>query len=334
MPNVNHHDTIKTRIIGTGACLPQKIVTNFDLEKVMDTSNEWIIQRTGIRERRIANDGESTITFASQASKDAIEQAGVKPEEIDMIIVGTQTPDMVLPSTACLIQAHLGAIHARPFDLTAGCTGWLYALVVADNFVKVNPDMKILVVGAETISRRLDWEDRKTCVLFGDGAGATLVTGSTNGDGILSTCLRADGTQWESLSIPGGGSMHPPSHEMIDKKIHVVHMEGNKVFKLAIPAMEDVAWWVLSDAGYSPEDVDLFVPHQANYRIMEALRQRMGIPTEKVFINIHKYGNISTACIPVALTEAAREGRLKPGDLVLMTSFGGGFTWGAVLLRW
>ena len=326
--------TCRTAAIGTGACLPKKVMTNQDLEKIVETTNKWIIQRTGIRERRIASEGESTITFAEGASRAALEEAGLEPEELDMIIVGTQTPDMVLPSSACLLQSHLNAPKACAFDLVAGCTGWLYALVVADRFIQARPDAKVLVVGAEVLSSRLDWEDRTTCVLFGDGAGAVVVTGTETGEGILSSCIQADGTQWESLTIVGGGSMHPPTHEMIDNKIHVVRMEGNKVFRLSVEAMEEVAWWVLTDAGYNPADVDVFIPHQANIRIMEQVAQRLGIPKKKVIVTVDKYGNNSTATIPVALAEASRDGRLKKGDLVLLTSFGGGFTWGAILMRW
>jgi 3-oxoacyl-[acyl-carrier-protein] synthase-3 len=325
---------VRTKIIGTGSGMPDKVLTNFDLEKMVDTSNEWIVQRTGIRERRIAVDGESTITFALKASKQALEEAAMDPNDLDMIIVGTQTPDMVLPSTACLLQGELGATEARAFDLKAGCTGWLYSLVVADNFIKCNPDFKVLVVGAELLSRTIDWEDRATCVLFGDGAGATVVTGSTDGAGLLSTCLRADGAAWDALTMVGGGTMHPPSREMVDQKLYAVQMQGNKVFKMAVPAMEEVAWFVLTDAGMTPQDVDLLIPHQANLRIMDAVAQRLGIEKEKVVVNVDRYGNTSTATIPVALAECQREGRLKKGDVVLMVSFGGGFTWGGVLMKW
>ncbi|MEW5725463.1 MAG: beta-ketoacyl-ACP synthase III, partial [Thermodesulfobacteriota bacterium] len=317
---------VRTVVIGTGAGLPDQVLTNFDLEKMVDTSDQWIIQRTGIRERRIAAAGESTITFALKAGRQALEEAGLDPNELDLIVVGTQTPDMNIPSTACLLQKELGAANARAFDLKAGCTGWLYSLVVADNFIRVNPDLKILVVGAEILSRVTDWEDRSTCVLFGDAAGATLVTGSSNGDGLLSTCLKADGTQWEALTLVGGGTIHGFTREMVDKKLWAVRMEGNKVFKIAVPAMEEVAWHVLTDAGYSPADVDWLIPHQANRRIMDAVAQRLGLPMEKVIVNVDKYGNTSTASIPVALAEATREGRIRRGDLVLMVSFGGGFT--------
>lgn len=324
----------RSTIIGVGKGLPDKVLTNFDLEKMVDTSDEWITQRTGIKERRIAVEGESTVTFAEQAARAALEDAQIEPDDLNLILVGTQTPDMVLPSTACLLQGKLGARNAAAFDLTAGCTGWLYGLVVADNFIRTNPDLKVLVVGAELLSRSLDWEDRATCVLFGDGAGASVVTGSRDGSGILSTCIQADGSQWELLRMVGGGSMHPPSHEMVDQKLWMVRMEGNRVFKMAVSSMEEVCWWVLTDAGYRPEDVKLMVPHQANIRIMEAVAERIGIPKERVMVTVHKYGNISTACIPVALADAAEEGSIESGDPTLLVSFGGGFTWGAVLMRW
>ena len=292
MQTTNRHDEARTAIIGTGFGVPNKILNNYDLEKLVDTSDEWIIQRTGIRERRIASEGESTITFAKQASQMALEEAGLDPSELNMIIVGTQTPDMVLPSTACLLQNELQARNASAFDLTAGCTGWLYGLVVADSFIRANPSFKILVVGAELLSRSLDWEDRTTCVLFGDAAGAVVVTGSNGGRGILSTRLQADGSQWGALTMIGGGTMHPPSHEMVDKKLHVVRMEGNKVFKLAVESMEQVARQVLTDAGLSAQDVNWFIPHQANIRIMEHVAHKLGIPREKVVVNLDRYGNI------------------------------------------
>lgn len=325
---------VRTCIIGTGTGLPRKIVTNFDLEKIVDTSDAWIVQRTGIHERRIAIDGESTVTFALEASRMALAEAQLPAEALDMIIVGTQTPDMVLPSTACLLQSYLGATHARAFDLKAGCTGWIYSLVVADNFIKNHPDLKVLVVGAELLSRSLDWQDRSTCVLFGDGAGATIVTGNRDGQGILATCLHADGSQWEALTMVGGGTMHPHTREMVDNKVWAVRMEGNRVFKLAVATMEETAWQLLADGGFRPSEVDVFIPHQANIRIMEAVAERLSIAKEKVIVNVDKYGNTSTASIPIALAEASREGRIKPDDLVLLVSFGGGFTWGGVLMRW
>ncbi len=330
----NNTHRVRTRIIGTGSGIPDRVLTNFDLEKIVDTNDEWIAQRTGIRERRLASAGESTVTFGLKAAESALEAAGLTPDDLDMIIVATQTPDMPVPSAACLLQGRLGARKARAFDVVAGCTGWVYGLVVADAFIKTNPYFNIMVVGAEVLSSRVNWEDRSTCVLFGDGAGAVIVTGADNGQGLLASCIGADGSEWESLTIVGGGSMHPPTHETVDKKLQFIQMEGNKVFKLAVPAMEEMCWQVLSDTGHRPEDVDVFIPHQANLRIMEAVIDRLGIPVEKVVVTLDKYGNTSTASIPVALDEALRSGRIKDGDLVLTAAFGGGFTWGAALLQW
>jgi 3-oxoacyl-[acyl-carrier-protein] synthase-3 len=325
---------VRTAIIGAGIGLPEKVLTNHDLEKMVDTNDEWITQRTGIKERRIAGPGQSTVTFALAASLQALADAKIEPEQLDLIIVGTTTPDMTLPSTACLLQAELGARQARAFDLRAGCTGWLYSLVVADQFIRLNPGMHILVVGAELLSRSLDWQDRTTCVLFGDAAGATVVTGRTDGSGLLSTCLGANGSEWEALTMLGPGSKYEYNHDLIDEKLYAVRMQGNRVFKLAVPAMEEMAWNVLMDAGYKPADVTHLIPHQANIRIMDAVAERLGIPKEKVIVNVDKYGNTSAASIPMALAEASREGRIHKGDLVLMVSFGGGFTWGGALMRW
>ena len=327
----NHHRTV---VMGTGMSMPENVISNKDLEKIVDTSDEWITQRTGIKERRIASNGQSTVTFGAEASRQALREANLSARELDMIIVATQTPDTFVPSTSCLLQKDLDAPQALAFDLVAGCTGFIYGLVVADNFIKNNPWLKILVVGAEQLSPYLNWEDRTTCIPFGDGAGAAVVTGSDNGGGVLATCLRSDGAKWNLLTILGGGTLYPPSHEMIDQKLSVIRMEGNKVFKLAVPAMEEVAWHVLTQAGYAPADVDVFIPHQANIRIMEAVGQRLGIPESKTVLTVHKYGNTSTASIPTAMAEANREGRIKKGDLVLMVAFGAGFTWGGVLMEW
>ena len=334
MVGYNDKGRYRTVVLGTGIGLPRKVLTNFDLEKMVETNDEWIVQRTGIRERRIAAEDESTVTFGLEAARNALTRAGLAAEDLDMIIVGTATPDYIVPSAACLLQSHLGARNASAFDISAGCTGWIYGLVVADNFIRVNPYLKILVVGAEVLSRRVNWEDRTTCVLFGDGAGAVVVTGDDSGRGILSTCLQSNGDHWPSLTILGGGSIHPPDQALLDQGKQFIAMEGNKVYKLAVAAMEEVGWLVLTDAGYRPEDVDLLVPHQANIRIMEAVAARLGIPREKVAVTVDKYGNNSAATIPIALDEACRGNRLRENDLVLMVSFGGGFTWGGVLMRW
>ena len=322
-------------ILGTGRALPSHILTNHDLEQIVDTSDEWIIQRTGIKERRIVTEGESNSQLATAAAKKALARAGISPEELDLIIVATLTPDYLMPSVAILVQQALGAWKAGAFDLSATCSGFLYALSVADKFVREVPERKILVIGSEVLSTKTNWEDRTTCVLFGDGAGAAIVTGSPDGQrGLISAHLHADGSLWPLLTLKGGGSLYPPYDPRLPKEDYYIRMQGREVFKQAVRAMENVALEALQAGGINPQQLSLLIPHQANLRIIEYLRERLGLPEEKVFINIHKYGNTSAASIPIALDEAQEEGRLQPGDLVLMVSFGGGFTWAAVLLRW
>ncbi len=322
-------------IIGTGAAAPKKVLTNKDLESIVDTSDEWISTRTGIKQRHIAEDGETTSTLAAEASLKALEMAKVKPEEVDMIVVGTTSPDMIMPNTGALVQKIIGARKAFGFDVYAACSGFVYAITVADKFVKEKPDSKVLAIGSELLSSITDWQDRNTCVLFGDAAGAVLLTGARGGDrGILSTHLRSDGCLWELLHIPGGGCVYPPSAEMAEKRDYCIRMQGNEVFKHAVRSLTDVAREALKENRLGPDDVDLFIPHQANMRIMNKVAERLEIPVERVYINIDRYGNTSSASIPVALDEANRSGRLKRGDLVLLDAFGGGFTWGAVMIRW
>ncbi|QJA05493.1 ketoacyl-ACP synthase III [Thermosulfurimonas marina] len=322
-------------ILGTGRALPSRVLTNRDLEKMVDTSDEWITQRTGIKERRIVAEGESNSKLAISASRKALEKAGVAPEELDLIIVATLTPDYPMPSVAILVQEALGAHRAGAFDLSATCSGFLYALSIADKFVREDPARKILVIGSEVLSNKTNWEDRTTCVLFGDGAGAAVVTGSPDGRrGVLSTHLHADGCLWHLLTLKGCGSLYPPCDPRIPREDYFIRMQGREVFKNAVRAMESVAFEALRANGLSPSDIALLIPHQANIRIIEYLRERLELPEERVFVNIHKYGNTSAASIPIALDEALEEGRLKEGDLVLMVSFGGGFTWAAVVLRW
>ena len=321
-------------IIGTGSALPSRVLTNEDLEKMVDTSDEWITQRTGIKERRVVAPGESNSKLAVEASRKALEAAKVAPEELDLIIVGTLTPDYLMPSVAVLVQQALGAKQAGAFDLSATCSGFLYGLSVADQYVRTNPSRKILVIGSEVLSNKVNWQDRTTCVLFGDGAGAAVVTGSREGRGILSTHLHADGSLWHLLTLKGCGSLYPPCGDELPYEEYFIRMQGREVFKNAVRAMETVAFEALKQNQVSPQDLALVIPHQANLRIIEALRQRLELPPEKVFINLHKYGNTSAASIPIALDEAVRQGRLKAGDLVLMVAFGGGFTWASVLLRW
>ncbi len=322
-------------ILGTGKALPSRVLTNQDLEKMVDTSDEWITVRTGIKERRIVEEGESNSQLAIRASREALEQAGVSPKELDLIIVATLTPDYLMPSVAVLVQQALGADRAGAFDLSATCSGFLYALTIADKFVREDPHRKILVIGSEVLSHKTNWEDRTTCVLFGDGAGAAVVTGSPDGRrGVLSTHLHADGHLWHLLTLKGCGSLYPPCDPRIPKEDYYIRMQGREVFKQAVRAMEAVTLEALESNGINPEELALLIPHQANIRIIEFLRERLALPPEKVFVNIHRYGNTSAASIPIALHEAVEEGRLAPGDLVLMVSFGGGFTWAAVLLRW
>ncbi|GAB7027311.1 beta-ketoacyl-ACP synthase III [Geotalea toluenoxydans] len=325
---------IRTRITGTGSALPDKVLTNSDLEKMVDTSDEWITTRTGIKERRIAAEGEYTSTFATRAAEKALEMAGVKAEELDLIIVGTVTPDFPFPSTACVIQSNLKAINAAAFDVSAACSGFIYGLSIADRFIRTGTAKKALVIGGEVLSRILDWTDRNTCLLFGDGAGAAVVEAQEGDCGVLSTHIRSDGSYWELLYQPGCGGRNPATQKTIDEKLMFIKMHGNEVFKLAVRAMEDVARQALAANDLTTDDIDLFIPHQANRRIIDAIGKRLGIAEEKVFINLERYGNTSAASIPIALDEANRSGRLKEGDVVLLDAFGGGLTWGSALFRW
>ncbi len=326
--------TIRAKIVGTGSFVPEKVLTNKDLEQIIDTSDEWITTRTGIRQRHIAREGENNSDLAIKAARSALEMASIGPEALDLIIVGTLTPDMPMPSVACLVQSGLGATKAGAMDLSATCSGFLYSLSVADKFIRCSPQMKILVIGSEVLSRRTNWQDRTTCVLFADGAGAAVVTGSEGENGIVSTHLHADGSLWELLTIRGLGTAFPVEQSILDKGWQYIEMQGRDVFKHAVKALESVAFEALEASGWKMEDIDLLIAHQANIRILEFLRERLALPEDKVFINIHKYGNTSAASIPIALDEANRQGRLRPGDKVLMISFGGGFTWAGVTMVW
>ncbi len=324
----------RTVVLGTGSHLPEGVLTNRDLEAMVDTSDEWITSRSGIKERRISSKDETCSFLSTKAAEKALQMAEIAPAEVDMIIVCTLTPDMLMPTAACLVQKNLGAAKAVAFDLSAACSGFLYGLAVADSFVKNRKDMKILVIGAEVLSCRVNWKDRNTCVLFGDGAGAVVVTGSNGKRGILSNHLHADGSLWKLLHIPGGGCLTQPSRHMVDNGMQYIHMQGKDVFRLAIKAMEESTREALEFNKLSADDIDLYIPHQANIRIINGIAERLKIPMEKVFVNIQRYGNTSAATIPIALDEANREGRIKKGDLVLLSAFGGGFTWGASVIRW
>ncbi|OCC15916.1 3-oxoacyl-[acyl-carrier-protein] synthase, KASIII [Dissulfuribacter thermophilus] len=321
-------------IIGTGSKIPEKVIHNKDLERFVNTSDEWIRTRTGIVERHIAGEGETNSGLATEAARRALEMAGLSPEEIDLVIVATLTPDMQMPSVACLVQNALGAKNAGAFDLSATCSGFLYGLTIADQFIRHKPSQKILVIGSEVLSKRVNWQDRSTCVLFGDGAGAVVLTGTSEDRGIVSTHLHADGSLWELLNIKGLGTKYPVTPEILEKGYQFIEMNGREVFKHAVRALESVTMEALEGAGWRGEEIDLFVPHQANMRIIEHLRNRLGLSREKVFINIDKYGNTSAASIPIALDEANRAGLLEPGSKVLMVAFGGGFTWGSVAMKW
>lgn len=324
-----------SRIAGTGASVPDRVLTNADLERIVNTSDEWIVTRTGISERRIASDSQATSDLAERAAARALEAAAVDPIDVELIVVSTVTPDTFFPSTGCILQDRLGASHAAAFDLSAACSGFIYGLSVADAYLRAGLMRNILVIGAETLSKVVDWSDRGTCVLFADGAGAALVQRTTGDSRILSTHLYADGSKGKQLIIPGGGSRHPVSQKVLDENLVKIKMaNGNEVFKVAVRSMEDAALAALKANGAEVSDIDLFVPHQANARIINAVAQRLGVPKERIVVNIDRFGNTSAASIPIALDEAVRAGRLKPGDLLLMAAFGGGLTWGSALIRW
>ncbi len=321
------------RILGTGSSVPEKVLSNFDLEKIVDTSDEWIRTRTGIAERRIADHNIATSDIAYEASLRAIVAASVDPIDIDGIILGTVTPDYSFPSTACVLQSRLGAKRAFAFDLSAGCSGFVYGLQIGKGMIESGDARTLLIVGAETMSRIMDFKDRATCVLFGDGAGAAVISKSER-PGILSLDLGANGDDWELLHMPAGGSRIPSSEESVRNRLHYIKMKGNDIFKEAVKAMELAAVEAIRKADITPDEIDLFIPHQANLRIMEAVRKRLDIPSEKVFINIDRYGNTSSASVPIALDEAVRSDRVQKDDLVLFSVFGAGFTWASGVVRW
>lgn len=325
---------MRARITGTGYAVPERILTNADLEKMVDTSDEWITARTGIKSRYIASENEYTSTFATRAAERAMAMSGIEPEEIDMLIVATVTPDFPFPSTACLVQNNLKAVRATAFDISAACSGFLYALSLAEKYIMTGAAQKALVIGAEVLSRIVDWTDRNTCCLFGDGAGAVVVEAGAGERGILSTHIHSDGRHWELLYQPGAGNRNPASQKILDEKMAFINMQGNDVFKLAVRAMEDVALEALAANNLTTSDIDLFIPHQANRRIIDAIGKRLGLNGEQLFINLERYGNTSSASIPIALDEVHRSGRIKEGDIILLDAFGGGLTWGATLMRW
>jgi 3-oxoacyl-[acyl-carrier-protein] synthase-3 len=315
--------------------VPPRVLTNADIEKLVDTTDEWILQRTGIRERHIVDPGVATSDLAKEAALKAIDRAGLVPDDIGVIVVGTVTPDMLFPSTACLLQNKIGAHRAWGFDLSAACSAFTYALTTASQFVATGAHDHALVVGADVMSSIIDYKDRATCVLFGDGAGACVVSAARDdGNAILDFEHEIDGSGGEALFMPAGGSLRPPSHETVDQRMHYVKQDGQTVFKFAVRKTEEISRRVLERNGLSPADLDLFVSHQANRRIIEAATARLGVDPGKVIINIERFGNTTAATIPLALNDAVGSGRLKRGDLVLLASVGAGFTVGAVLVRW
>jgi 3-oxoacyl-[acyl-carrier-protein] synthase-3 len=321
-------------ILGTGHSYPEGILTNADLAQIVDTNDEWITTRTGIKQRRKAAPGEYTSLFAVRAARQAIERAKLDPSEIDLLLCATVTPDQILPSTGCIIQAELGANNAAAMDIVAACSGFLYGVSLADSMIRTGQIRNALVIGAEILTQYVDYTDRQTCVLFGDGAGAAVLGPVEGNRGILATKIKSDGRYEEQLFSPGGGTRRRPSAETIAAGDHFFKMKGNELFKVAVRSMAEISRDILQSAGLKTEDVDLFIPHQANQRITEAVADRLNVELSRVYSNIAVHGNTSSASIPIALDECVESGSVKEGDLVLMTSFGGGVTWGGVLLRW
>lgn len=325
---------IHVGISGIGSYVPEKILTNDDISKFVDTSNEWIVTRTGIEERRIADKEVATSDLSTEAAKRALEDAKVKPEDIDLIIVATITSDHVTPSTACIIQKKLGATKAAAFDISAGCSGFVYGLTTGASFIKSGMYEKVLVVGGETLSRITDWEDRNTCILFGDGAGAVVLERCEEGYGIMSFELGSDGTNGEVLIVPAGGSKMPASHESVDNRLHSFKMDGKEVFKFAVRVIEKSSLNVLEKANLTLDDIDFFVPHQANIRIIDAAMKKLKLDNDKVCVNLNKYGNTSAASVPISLDEVSKAKRIKKGDNVLLVAFGAGLAWASMVIKW
>ena len=324
----------RARIIGVGAYAPKRILTNHDLEKMIDTSDEWIVQRTGIHERHIADEAEAASDLGLKAAQQALDRAGVEPEEIDLIVVGTTTGDMAFPTTGNILQRQLGCRNAGSMDLYAACAGSIYSLSVGAQYIQTGKYRTVLCVGAECLSRITDYTDRGTCILLADAAGAAVLRPAEGEAGIIDTDLYSDGRYGDLLIQPAGGSRSPASHETVDRRLHFARMKGNEVFKVAVRMFEDCAKRILDRNGFTVDDLDVFVPHQANLRIIEAAVKRLKLPMERVIVNVDRYGNTGAASVYVALEEAWATKRIKSGDLVLLAAFGGGFTWGAVLLRW
>jgi 3-oxoacyl-[acyl-carrier-protein] synthase III len=335
--NCNRNESqglLNVRVLGTGSYAPERILTNKDLEKIVDTTDEWIVTRTGMRERRIAAEGEATSDIGAAAARRAMASAGVEAEEIDLLIVPTITPDIPWPNTACLIQNKIGAVNAACIGLEAACTGFIYALETARNYLATGAARTALVVGAEKMSSILDWEDRNTCVLFGDGAGAVVLRGGGDEQGLIASAMGSDGSLCDLLMVPAGGSRLPTSAQTVADRMHFLKMNGREVYKYAVGNMTQSALDLLAKCAIDKQEIDWLIPHQANMRIIQAVSRRLDIPLEKFIVNIEKYGNTSGASIGLALDEAVADGRIKRGDKILCVAFGGGFTWGATLMVW
>ena len=322
------------KVAGVGSYVPPAVLTNFDLEKMVDTSDAWIVERTGIRERHIAARGVSTSDLAKEAALSCLQSAGVSPRDVDLIIVASASPDYAFPATACLVQDSIGAERAAAFDIEIGCTGFIYAMVTGAQYVASGAYDKVLVIGAETLSRFVDWTDRSSCCLFGDGAGAALLVPGGEGEGIIGFYLGSEGSSGDLLKLPAGMARMPASEETVREGLHYIHMDGKAVFKFAVKTIDLAVAKVLEKCGKRPEDVDLLVPHQANLRIIDSACQRFDIPREKVMVNIDRYGNTSSASVPLALAEAVQEGRIKRGDLVVLVAFGAGLSYGSIAVIW
>jgi len=328
-----HNNNLNAGILGMGHSYPSGILTNADLEKIVDTSDEWITTRTGIKQRHKAANDEYTSQFAVKAGKQALERAGIDPNDIDVIVCATTTPDQILPSTGCIIQRELGCENAAGMDLFAACSGFIYGLTMVESMIRTGQIRYALVIGAEVLTKYVDYTDRSTCVLFGDGAGAAVLGPVSKEKGILATKIRSDGRYEEQLYAPGGGTRYGTSHETIDKRMHYFKMKGNELFKVAVRSMADISAEVIQKAGLTIDDIDLVIPHQANQRITDAVAQRLGVPQEKVYSNIAYHGNTSSASIPIAIDECIQSGKIHEGSTVLLTAFGGGVTWGATIVK-
>ena len=326
--------TTRGAILGTGVYLPERILTNFDLEKMVDTSDEWIYTRTGIRERRIIADGRATSDLAADAGRQAIHNAGLAPDDITLIICATVTPDYFFPSTACLIQSKLGAHHTGGFDLSAACAGFVYGVIMAARLIQADPAQKILVIGAETLTRITDWTDRSTCILFGDGAGAAVLGAATDGRGVMASEYGVDGAGEDIMKLPAGGSAMPATEDTVRNRMHYIKVRGRETFKFAVLKMAELVESAVQDSGLAMDDVKLIVPHQVNRRILSAAADRLHISLDKVYCNIDRCGNTSAASAAIALHEAAENGRLNPGDVVVLVAFGGGLSWSSAVVRW